>query len=116
MVAGGLVPERKHRATSAEGGAEHMRITLRACGAIAMATILAVGARSAWAQEAPAAGGTAAPAANAPPPDPTRGGTSRTTTSWEHRSRLRTPLGYTSVRESRRRGPGPSIRRRTGRR
>jgi hypothetical protein len=39
-----------------------------------MATILCVGARSAWADEPPAAGGTAAaPAANAPPPDPTRG-------------------------------------------
>src|SRR5262249_48136082 len=74
MVAGGLVPERKHRATSAEGGAEHMRINLRACGAIAMATMLSVGARSSWAQEAAPPGGTAAaPAANAPPPDPTRG-------------------------------------------
>src|SRR5262249_43870368 len=51
-----------------------MRIALRACGAIAMASILTVGASSAWAEEAPAAGGTeAAPAANAPPPDPTRG-------------------------------------------
>ena len=51
-----------------------MRITLRACGAVAMATILSVGARSSWAQEAAPQGGTAAaPAANAPPPDPTRG-------------------------------------------
>src|SRR5262245_10124744 len=67
-------PNESIRATSAEGGAEHMRINLRAWGAIAMATILCVWARSAWAEEAPAAGGTqGAPAANAPPPDPTRG-------------------------------------------
>ena len=51
-----------------------MRITWRGCGAIAMATILSFGARSSWAQEAAPQGGTAAaPAANAPPPDPTRG-------------------------------------------
>src|SRR5215470_17065669 len=49
-----------------------MRIALRGCGAIAMAIILSAGASSAWADEPPAAGG-ATPAANAPPPDPTRG-------------------------------------------
>jgi hypothetical protein len=52
-----------------------MRMALKGLGAIAMATVLIVGASSVWADEAPAAGGTAeaAPAANAPPPDPTRG-------------------------------------------
>src|SRR5262245_66537551 len=52
-----------------------MRRDLKASGAIATATIAIVWASSVWAEEAPAAGGTteAAPAANAPPPDPTRG-------------------------------------------
>ena len=51
-----------------------MRTTLKGLGAVAMATIVTVGASSVWAQEAPAGGTTAAaPAANAPPPDPTRG-------------------------------------------
>jgi len=50
------------------------RIALKGLGAAAMATMVIVGASSVWAQEAPAGAPTeAAPAANAPPPDPTRG-------------------------------------------
>src|SRR5215468_617194 len=50
------------------------RNALKGLGAAAMATMVIVGASSVWAQEAPAGGTTeAAPAANAPPPDPTRG-------------------------------------------
>jgi Putative beta-barrel porin-2, OmpL-like. bbp2 len=50
------------------------KIALWGCGIIGVAAIVAVGARSVWADEAPAATGAteAAPAANAPPPDPTR--------------------------------------------